>query len=646
MSKSSVLFSFSSLFLFIFLLIPHHSIFSTELPSRITSSITTWEDTSNRLSISEILKESPSLAFSKNGSDYFNFGFTKSTHWFQYTIDKNLLSESKEHFFIIRAHNIDLIVFYFPKSDGSFSEKKVGHLIPMSEREFPHRNYIVSIPKESYGSSFYFKIKTDISLQFAADFITEEQIRKSDYLEQWIYGLFFGSLAIILIYNLAIAFFVRDKNYLYYLGYVFFFGLGQMSLLGFSNYFLFPESVTLMRSGISLFFSLSLFFFCLFSKSFLKLDKRIPFASRTLLVFSAIFISIIIFAISGQIYIASILLSTVTTLLALFILALIIWGFYRRIRAFYFFGAAFIILMITSITYSLLKLFAVSTNLFLEEMLFPIASIADITLFSFALADRIQLLRREKDNAEAQVVRHERERQISRDILMQSLPKTIPNIQRLDIQVFIRPMKQVGGDFYEFSSPNNSELGTLICDVSGHGIPASLISAMGKIAYATQRENLFSPKRVLEGMNKVLYGNCNTQFLTAAYVYLNIETQVWRFGRAGHPSLFLQRRSGEILKVHPKGKIIGPFAGITIDEISHRMISGDRVLLLTDGVTETFNQREEMYGEERLIEFLKNNYVLPGNAWSKTLISELESFSQRPLKEWEDDITFILLDLK
>jgi len=637
---------FRAFYLFSLLLVFPTLAFAESEKIRITHQVVTWEDKSNKLKIDDIREKRNNLSFQSHPAEYFNFGFTSSTHWFQIDLTEERFSTPTLDYLVIKAHNIDLIHFYFTTEDGKFFEKKLGHLVPMSEREYPHRNYIVSIPQNAKKYPIYFKVKSDISLQFAVDLTSESAIRKSDYAEQWIYGLFFGSLLIILIYNLAISFLVRDENYIYYIGYVLFFGLGQMSLLGFGSYFLYPKSVILMRSGISLFFSICLLFFCLFSRSFLKLNKRLPFASRILMVFISVLMLNIVFSLSGQIYLASILLSVLTALVALFILLLIVWGFYRKIRAFYLFGAAFMILMFASLLYSLVKLVTASTNTFIEEMLFPIASIADITLFSYALADRMHFLRTENDIAEAQIVRHQKERQISRDILMQSLPKIIPNIQSLDIQVYIKPMKQVGGDFYEFSSPNKFELGTLICDVSGHGIPASLISAMGKVAFTTQKDNLFSPKRVLEGMNRILYGNCNTQYLTAAYVYLNLETYTWRFGRAGHPSTYLQRRSGEVIKVHPKGKIMGAFPNISIEEVNYRMISGDRLLLLTDGVTETFNEQEQMYGEERLLDFLKNNYVLPGKTWSKALLHELESFSKRPLKEWEDDITFILLDVK
>lgn len=516
----------------------------------------------------------------------------------------------------------------------------------MPDREFPHRNYLVSVPEDSYGKDVYIRIQSDISLQIAVDLVDLKNIHTIDYHEQWFYGLYFGCLGIIILYNLAIAFFVRDINYLFYIGYVFFFGLGQMSMLGFSGYFLFPNSRFFMRNGIPLFFSICMLFFVFFASSFLKLKDRLKIAYRFAHILAIAIILNVIFAATGEIYISAIVLSWLTSILSGFIMIVILWGFYKRIKSFYYFGAAFFILMASSVVYSILKITTFETNAFLEEMIFPIASLVDITLFSFALADRIQLLRLEKDNAIEQIVLHEKERQISKDLLVQALPKAVPYIPSLSIQIFIQPMKQVGGDFYEFYSPNSSELGTLVCDVSGHGIPASLVSAMGKVAFSTQKENIFSPKRVLEGMNRILYGNCTPEYLTASYVYLNTETSTWRFGRAGHPSGFLQRKTGEILTIHPQGKVIGTFPEIQIEEIDFPTKPGDRILLLTDGVPESFNSLDEMYGEERLLDFLKKNANLPGDLWVKELLSDLESFSGKGLKEWEDDITFILLDLK
>jgi len=611
---------------------------------RITKQIEIWEDQTGKLDFDWVRNHSKKLEFQKTNSDYLNYGFSKSGFWIRFRLEKP--PENDQLFLLIKAHNIDYVNFYFSDDKENITKKETGHFVPMPEREFPHRHYLVSIPKDSYGKDIYIQIKSEISIQIAIDLLDNKSLHRIDYSEQWFYGLFFGCLGIIIIYNLAIAFFVRDVNYLFYIGYVFFFGLGQMSLLGFSGYFLFPNSVVFMRSGIPLFFSICMLFFVFFASSFLKLKKRLKIAYQFSRILTVAIILNILFAAVGEIYISAIALSWLTAVLSAFIMIVILWGFYRKIKSFYYFGAAFFILMASSVVYSILKITTFETNAFLEEMIFPIASLADITLFSFALADRIQLLRLEKDQAIEQIVQHEKERQISKDILVQALPKTAPYIPSLSLQIFIQPMKQVGGDFYEFHSPNSRELGALICDVSGHGIPASLVSAMGKVAFSTQKENIFSPKRVLEGMNRVLYGNCTPQYLTSSYVYLNTETNTWRFGRAGHPSSFLQRKTGEILIVHPQGKVIGAFPEIQIEEISFPTNEGDRLLLLTDGVLESFNSMDEMYGEERVLEFLKKNANLPGDLWVKALLSDLESFSGKGLKEWEDDITFILLDLK
>lgn len=347
----------------------------------------------------------------------------------------------------------------------------------------------------------------------------------------------------------------------------------------------------------------------------------------------------------GGISQSSIGVSWLSVLICISLLIVLVWGIWKRLRSFYYFAVAFVLLLITCIVYGLLKFGILPSNPFLEEMLFPIASLADITLFAFALADRIQLLRQEKDMALAQVTSLRRERKISRDILMQSLPKTIPDVKNLQIQIYILPMKDVGGDFYEFFSPNPYEIGIVLCDVSGHGIPASLISAMGKVAFTTQKDNISSPKQVLEGMNRVLYGNCNPQYVTASYVYLNTSTKVWRFGRAGHPSAYLQRASGEIIKVHPKGKIIGVFPEIQIEETTYRVEPKDRILILSDGVLESFNPEGKMYGESGLLEFLRTNREIPNHLFKGKLIQDLESFSKTEIKEWDDDLTFIFLEL-
>jgi len=98
-------------------------------------------------------------------------------------------------------------------------------------------------------------------------------------------------------------------------------------------------------------------------------------------------------------------------------------------------------------------------------------------------------------------------------------------------------MTAVAGDFYDFPLPGKNRLGIPIADVSGHGVPAALIAAMVKVAIAAQLPHADDPGRVLSGMNRVLCGNMQGQFVFAAYLFLDTENWLLRYAGAGHPPL-------------------------------------------------------------------------------------------------------------
>ncbi|TGK46940.1 SpoIIE family protein phosphatase [Leptospira bouyouniensis] len=636
------LYKFTLFFILIsFLALPISAEPNEDMGERLvaTKKFTYWIDRKSNTTADSVISVGK---FQPIDDEFVNFGFLKGTLWLRLD-PTDFPNPTKFPLLLVQAHNIDLVDLYHKDGNDSFIVSKSGHIQPMFQREFPHRNFVFRMGHQK--ETILIAIKSDISLQFSIVFTNQRNLQREDYVTQWVYGLFFGSLGIIILYNLAIAFFVRDKSYFYYIGYVLFFGLGQLSLLGFFGYFFVPNSYYWKRVGIPVFFSLCLFFFVLFTANFLKIKVRLPRTTRFYHLLGAFSLFNVCIALFDGIAESSIGVSWLSVIICLTLFGILIWGLKKRIRSFYYISIAFFLLLFTCMIYGLLKFGILPSNPFFEEMLFPIASLADITLFAFALADRIQLLRQEKDLALAQVTSLRRERKISRDILMQSLPKTNPDVKNLQIQIYIQPMKDVGGDFYEYHSPNPYELGIVLCDVSGHGIPASLISAMGKVAFTTQKDSISSPKQVLEGMNRVLYGNCSPQYVTASYLYLNSSTNVWRFGRAGHPSAFLQRASGEIIKVHPKGKIIGVFPEIQIDETTYPVLPKDRILLLSDGVLECFDPKGNMFGDTGLIEFLKTNRELPNHLFKGKLIQTLESFSNREIKDWEDDLTFIFLEL-
>jgi phosphoserine phosphatase RsbU/P len=102
-------------------------------------------------------------------------------------------------------------------------------------------------------------------------------------------------------------------------------------------------------------------------------------------------------------------------------------------------------------------------------------------------------------------------------------------------------MSSVAGDFYDFIIVDEKHLGILVADVSGHGLPAALIASMLKVALAAQSSHAFDPARVLAGLNESLCGKFKDHFVTAAYIFVDMEKNYIRYAGAGHPPLLLWR---------------------------------------------------------------------------------------------------------
>ena len=139
------------------------------------------------------------------------------------------------------------------------------------------------------------------------------------------------------------------------------------------------------------------------------------------------------------------------------------------------------------------------------------------------LASQLQTIQGEMDTA--------------RQIQLSILPREIPAITGLDIAARYIPMTSVAGDFYDFVPIDEKRIGILVADVSGHGMPAALISSMLKIALDGQTKCATDPARVLAGLNHALCGKFQGHFVTAAYVVVDTERQSLLYAGAGHPPL-------------------------------------------------------------------------------------------------------------
>jgi sigma-B regulation protein RsbU (phosphoserine phosphatase) len=238
-----------------------------------------------------------------------------------------------------------------------------------------------------------------------------------------------------------------------------------------------------------------------------------------------------------------------------------------------------------------------------------------------------------------QLVEIESELEIARRIQLSLLPQDFPSSTDFQIAARYCPMTSVAGDFYEFLVAETHTVGLLIADVSGHGVPAALIASMVKLAATSKRSYADDPSRLLAEMNSVLCGNTQTQFVTAAYVYLAAELGELRYSAAAHPPMLLLR-DGEVIALEQNGLMLAAFSFAQYSTMVHSLRPGDRLLLYTDGIVEAFHATGEEFGYARLCELMKESLSLSPLEAANLIISRVRDWAPSQ----DDDLTVIVCD--
>jgi phosphoserine phosphatase RsbU/P len=241
-----------------------------------------------------------------------------------------------------------------------------------------------------------------------------------------------------------------------------------------------------------------------------------------------------------------------------------------------------------------------------------------------------------------------KELEIASQIQSSILPREVPRIAGLEIAARYLPMSAVAGDFYDFLVVDETQIGILIADVTGHGVPAALIASMLKVAFVAQAPHADDPARVLTGLNRALCGKFDDHFVTAAYVFLDIEKGVMRYAGAGHPPLMLLSRvTGKVRQIEQNGLMLGLFPEAAYSATEIQLHAGDRCLLYTDGVVEASNAASEEFGKARLEQFLEKHPDLPADRFAGVFLDELSRWSGHSNgRRQEDDVTLVVLDLQ
>jgi serine phosphatase RsbU (regulator of sigma subunit) len=232
------------------------------------------------------------------------------------------------------------------------------------------------------------------------------------------------------------------------------------------------------------------------------------------------------------------------------------------------------------------------------KVLTTIASVASIKIEHERLLDE----RLEKR-------RMEEELKVASEIQMRLQPVAPPNIPGWEMTGVSFPCREIGGDYYDFiKRKRDNRFVVAVGDVSGKGTGAALLMSSLHAAVRAQAQTRATISEVMGEINQYIYENSpSNKFLTLFYGELDPETSILTYSNGGHNTPILARRSGEVFRLDKGGLPIGMMQNVSYQEDSIRFEPGDVLVIYSDGITESINERDEEFDDERLIEVVVNN---------------------------------------
>ena len=259
------------------------------------------------------------------------------------------------------------------------------------------------------------------------------------------------------------------------------------------------------------------------------------------------------------------------------------------------------------------------------------------------------MLKRQKELSE-EGARIESELNLARGIQNNMLPSTFPAFpehKEIDIYAKMIPAKEVGGDFYDMFLIDDNHLAITIADVSGKGVPAALIMMISRTLIKNTALNKFSVDEVFYKVNNLMCeGNTMDSFVTSWFGILDLKTGYMEYVNAGHNAPLIYKNKDkkiEFIKDKPN-LVLAAMNNTKYTKHELKLEPGDRLFLYTDGVTEATNINKELYGNDRLQNYLNNNVSKSLTDTINGLKKDIDNFVGK--EKQFDDITMLELLFK
>lgn len=591
-----------------------HEIKLTQTKAEFESNcFSTYFDPSGQIRPDTLLHTHSSL-FKSAPRAAINHGFQVGTLWIRTRIH-NDLQTAQELFLSLGNPLIDRARLYDRLPHGAIQLLgESGVLVQGSQKQVRDRDITFKIRLERNETKDILIESFAHQQSYKLTFRSAEQFRAHQLTENLLFGLYFGIIIVMMLYNAFLYIVVRDKMYLWYVGTILFFhGFCFSGLLGASNYFLWPEFPNWGQRQLPVSAPLGLLFTFLFANEFLQIahrSQKMRSVVKGFLLFvalqtiaSAIWFSVPVVivgffaqmtALAITLYVALPLAIVGDRPARLFLLA---WGF----------------LIAGGLSFSLGQFGLFSHNFFTQNgILF--GSSAEVILLSIALGDKINQIRLEKEHAQEREIQGAKLRALmeaeisAAHAVQETLLPHGEEKHELEFSTCYYVAERMGGDwFWHSSDPANQMMYFYVGDVTGHGIPSALLTGVVCGAataldyeYATMNKKYSPEDRLLhtaQVMNEAVArtGARSDRWMSLCLIGVNVSTGELYTINAGHPFPIIWRTTEN--KIEPV-VCSGPLLGHPTAQFSLRrdqLVAGDQVLLFTDGYLEAIESKQNSH---------------------------------------------------
>ncbi|GAA4314153.1 7TM diverse intracellular signaling domain-containing protein [Mucilaginibacter gynuensis] len=365
----------------------------------IGKQVSILEDSTGRMDLKSVRNSSK---FVQSQTQVPNMQLSTSVFWLRFTIKNE--SDAKQLLLSLEYPTLEVCEFYYPLKNG-FGITALSDRNRFDQRKYKHQDFIfdIHIPKDS-TATFYLKVRSNEQMVLPLVLGTPQHIAETKLTRDLLWGLLVGVLLVMIFYNTFVFISTKDISYLYYVLYAFFIALTQTSLSGYTYRFLFPNSPTLFNMGIIVFNALGGISFALFAQSFLGIKEKMPRMAKVFIFIALLYAATIVVRLMGYSLISYRMTDVSALVVTVSIYIVIIRLSFKGYRPAKFFLLAWTMFFTGVVLFVMRNLGVLPYNSYTNYTM-PIGAAMEVILLSLALADRINILKAEKEKTQAEVLR-------------------------------------------------------------------------------------------------------------------------------------------------------------------------------------------------------------------------------------------------